>query len=59
MTKGIHLVVMRETAMPKPMSLENEINDLAASGLTIVTLLNMFTAEKVTDRGIHMVQIAR
>ncbi|KAK8804679.1 hypothetical protein WA171_006647 [Blastocystis sp. BT1] len=49
-TKGIHLVVMRETTMPKQMLLENEMKELATAGLTIVTLLNMFTAENVADR---------
>ena len=37
--------------MAKQMSLENEMKELATAGLTIVTLLNMFTAENVADRG--------
>ncbi|KAK8806616.1 hypothetical protein WA588_003180 [Blastocystis sp. NMH] len=50
-TRGIHLVVMRETRLEKPVkSIAKEISDLSAVHLNVVALYNMFTEENAKDR---------
>lgn len=50
MSKGIRLVVMRDTPLEKKQTIQNELRDLSSSQLTVVRIQNMFTPENVIDR---------
>lgn len=50
MSKGIRLVVMRDTPLEKKQTIQSELRDLSSSQLTVVRIQNMFTPENVIDR---------